>query len=359
MSSGELTRLGPDEREPASASGGDPGPGPGSSANVAQQRLAQLAALQKRYPVAQVFALGLLFAFGSATLTGFSNFSSIRTDLIIASFLGIAAVGQQVVILLGGIDLGVPAFMALGNFVVPQLYGIDHWSFGAAISVQLALAIVIGASAGYICSRFKVESLVVTLGVQTIVLGGLGVWTNGLVDGGAPGWLSHATSPATHTFGLPIPPVVVFWLAVAIFMAILLHKTVMGRRIYASGSNPTAASVALLPINRVWAFAFALSAVAASVSGLLLAGFSGPGNLSIGSPYLFSSLASVIVGGTALVGARGDYWRTVIGALLLTMLTTVLIGHGLGDAGQQIIYGLVILLVVPAYGRDRRTADRI
>ena len=70
-------------------------------------------------------------------------------------------------------------------------------------------------------------------------------------------------------------------------------------------------------------------------------------------------VAAVIVGGTSLVGARGDYWRTVLGALLLTVLTTILIGHGLGDADQQIVYGLVILLVVPAYGRDRRTADRV
>lgn len=322
-------------------------------------RLARLAAMQRQYPVMQAVALVVLFLFGAATLTGFASYSSIKAVLIITSFLGIAAVGQQVVILLGGIDLGVPAYIALGNFMVPQLVGIDHWPFWAAAVLNLVAAAVIGGATGYICSHFKVESLVVTLGIQTMVLGGLAVWTNGLVDAGTPTWLSDITSPATSTFGVDIPPVVVVWALIAVALALLLHRTVLGRRIYAAGSNPTAASVALLPIDRVWSFAFALSAVASSFAGLLLAGFSGTGSLSIGSPYLFSSLAAVIVGGTALVGARGDYWRTVLGALLLTVLTTILIGHGLGDAGQQIFYGLVILLVVPAYGRDRRTADRV
>jgi ribose transport system permease protein len=322
-------------------------------------RFASLATVQRRYPLMQAAALVVLFILGAATLPGFATYSSVKAVLIITSFLGISAVGQQVVILLGGIDLGVPAYIALGNFMIPELAGLDHWPFWTAALLNLVVAAVIGGATGYICSHFKAESLVVTLGVQTMILGGLAIWTNGLVDAGTPTWLSDIASPATSTFGLDVPPVVVIWALIAVAMAVLLHMTVLGRRIYASGSNPTAASVALIPIDRVWAFAFALSAVASSFAGLLLAGYSGTGSLSIGSPYLFSSLAAVIVGGTALVGARGDYWRTVLGALLLTVLTTVLIGHGLGDAGQQIIYGLVILLVVPAYGRDRRTADRV
>jgi ribose transport system permease protein len=327
--------------------------------SVRRSPLARLGAVQRRYPLMQAAALVVLFIFGAATLTGFASYSSVKDVLIITSFLGIAAVGQQIVILVGGIDLGVPAYIALGNFMIPQLVGIDDWPFWAAAVLNLVVASVVGGATGYICSHFKVESLVVTLGIQTMVLGGLAIWTNGLVDAGTPTWLSDIASPATNTFGLDIPPIVVIWALIAVAMAVLLHKTVLGRRIYASGSNPTAASVALLPVERVWSFAFALSAVASSFAGLLLAGYSGTGSLSIGSPYLFSSLAAVIVGGTALVGARGDYWRTVLGALLLTVLTTILIGHGLGDAGQQIFYGLVILLVVPAYGRDRRTADRV
>lgn len=319
----------------------------------------RLASVQQRYPLMQSVALVALFIFGSLTLSGFGTYSNIKNNLIIASFLAISAVGQQVVLLLGGIDLGVPAYIALGNFMVPQLVGINHWPFWAVACLQVALAGAIGGTTGYICSHFKVESLVVTLGVQTMILGGLAVWTNGIVEAGAPQWLSDVASPAKGVFGIPVPPIVAIWALIAVLMAVLLYKTVVGRRIYAAGANPTAASVALVPIERIWIFAFALSAIASSFAGLLLAGFSGTGDLNVGNPYLFSSLAAVIVGGTSLIGARGDYWRTVIGALLLTVLTGVLIGHGLGAASQQIVYGVVILLVVPAYGRVQRTADRI
>ncbi len=106
--------------------------------------------------------------------------------------------------------------------------------------------------------------------------------------------------------------------------------------------------------------AFAISAVAGSLAGVLLAGFSGTGDSTIGDPYLFDSFAAVIVGGTAFGrGAQGDYWRTVLGAILLTELTTIMVGHGYGQAGQQILYGLVILVVVPAYGRARRIGDQV
>ncbi len=111
--------------EPGLATGGEGGAIVGSArANVSAR--ARLARAQSRYPLVQVVALIALFIFGSLTLDGFSSYTSIKTVLIITAFLGIAAVGQQVVLLFGGIDLGVPAFMAFGHFFVPQLWGIDH-----------------------------------------------------------------------------------------------------------------------------------------------------------------------------------------------------------------------------------------
>ena len=315
--------------------------------------------LQQRYPIVQGAAIVVLFVIGSTTLSGFTRYSSIKIMLILASFLGIAAVGQQIIILLGGVDLAVPSFIALGNFMIAQLVGADGWPFIAAIAVMIVIACIVGAISGFICSHYHMQPLVVTLGVGSVVLGGVLVWTNGIVIAGVPGWVGRLSSPIAGTFGIDIPPVVLIWLAIALGVAYFLHLTVTGRQIYAAGSNPVAASVALVPIDRLWMLAFAISAVAASMTGVLLAGFSGTGDFTVGNPYLFSSLAAVIVGGTALVGARGDYWRTVLGALLLTELTTILIGYGFGEASQQIFYGLAILIVVPLYGRDRRAADRV
>ena len=142
-------------------------------------------------------------------------------------------------------------------------------------------------------------------------------------------------------------------------LGIVLHRSVTGRHIYATGANQRAAELAGVRTIRVWIGAYALSGAAAAAVGLLLTGFVGSATVGIGDPYLFTSLAAVLVGGTSLVGARGDYWRTVLGALILTLITTVLVGHGAGVATQQIIVGLLILLFVALYGRDRRLRDRV
>ena len=95
------------------------------------------------------------------------------------------------------------------------------------------------------------------------------------------------------------------------------------------------------------------------VPGVLLAGFTGTGQEGIGDSYLFTSLAAVLVGGTSLVGARGDYWRTVLGALILTLITTLLVGHGADESTQEILIGVLILVFVGVYGRDQRVRDRV
>ena len=155
-----------------------------------------------------------------------------------------------------------------------------------------------------------------------------------------------------------MPPVAVLWAVVAVVMAVLLHRTVAGRKLYATGANPRAAALARIDTERVWIVVFAASAALSAVVGCLLAGFAGA-DQTIGDPYLFSALTAVIVGGTSFMGARGDYTHTVVGALILTVLTTVLVGKGYSQADQQIIFGVLILLVVAGYGRDRRLRDRV
>jgi ribose transport system permease protein len=92
---------------------------------------------------------------------------------------------------------------------------------------------------------------------------------------------------------------------------------------------------------------------------LVSKGYEGQGEAGVGDPYLFLALAAVLVGGTSLVGARGDYWRTVLGALIMTLVTTILVVHGAGEALQEILTGVLILLFVGLYGREKRLRDRV
>ncbi len=222
----------------------------------------------------------------------------------------------------------------------------------------IVLAAILGATSGYICHRYRIQPLIVTLGMGALVIGLAVVWTSGKITGSAPQVLDDLTAANGTTFGLSISPVVVIWAVVAIIVAVFLHRTVAGRRLYATGANPRAADLALIPTRRIWIAVFAASAVIAALVGVLLAGFAGA-DQTIGDPYLFQGLTAVIVGGTTIMGARGDYTHTVLGALILTELTTILVGHGYDSADQQIIFGVLILIVVAGYGRDRRLRDRV
>lgn len=316
-----------------------------------------LAALQRRYPLLQLLALLALFSYGAATLDGFASRLNINAMLVLAAFLGLAALGQTLVILVGGIDLSIPGYILLGGTMIVQLAGASQWPFAAALVYALAIALAGGVFTGWICHRFRVESMIVTLAIDAILVGAMQGWIGGVLTGTPPEWLTGFASPSATTFGIGIPPLVVLWVLVAVAVAIVLHRTVWGRWIYATGSNRRAADLSLVPTRRMWMGCFAVSAVCSTLVGVLLAGFAS-GDQSAGHAYMFQSLIAVIVGGTAL-GARGDYWRTVVGALLLTVLTTVLIGNGYSEAKQQILFGVVVLVVVGAYARDPRLRDLI
>jgi len=327
----------------------------GARAGAAWQTAARL---QQRFPLIQLLALAAVFAYGVITLPGLGSWISIRSILVLASLVGLASCGQTLLILMGGFDLGVAGFIVAGGFAVTALkvkYGLD---FGTALVLSLIVAAVLGGFAGYICHRFRINPLVVTLAMGSIVVGlvkvQMGIQTNGY----PPQWLIDLAEPVTKTFGLGIPPSVVIWFGVVVLFAIFLHRTRMGRNLFATGSNPRAADRALVNTRRIWIAAFAFSAVTSALVGVLIGGFGGIIADNGGDAYLFQSVVAVIVGGTVF-GGPGDYTRTSIGALFLTVLVTVLIGHGASPAQQQIVYGAIILAAVAIYGRERRLRDRV
>ena len=323
------------------------------------RRESTLRRIARSSPILQVLSVILLLLACGITISGYFSKSSLVTTLILASFLGIAAAGETLVILIGGIDLSVPAVISGANLVVTYLAG-KHVSFGLAVLFVLACAVVIGVINGFVTHRFRAPPLIVTLATGAIVTGLTLGWTRGgQVSGSPPGWLSSFSAPIGTTFGVPIPGVIVLWAVTAVVLGVVLHLSVSGRRLYATGANELAAELAGVRTERVWVSSFMVSAVAAAVVGIVLVGFTGQGEAGVGNQYLFLALAAVLVGGTSLVGARGDYWRTVLGALIMTLVTTLLIGHGAGEATQEILTGILILLFVSLYGREKRLRDRV
>ena len=315
-------------------------------------------ALQARYPIAQVVALIVIFIYGAITLPGLSSWTAIRSILVLAALVGLASGGQTLLILIGGFDLGVAGFIVAGALTVTALRANYNLPFWVALLLAVVGAGVMGGVAGYVCHRFAINPLVVTLAMGTLAVGIVAVQNHGLVNGDAPPWLSTLVEPATRTFGLAIPPIIVIWVAVIIVFAIVLHRTKLGRHLFATGANSRAADYALISTRRVWTATFAFSAIASALVGMLIGGFAGTVQSALGDPYLFQSVVSVIVGGTVF-GGPGDYTRTCVGALFLTVLTTVLVGHGASPAVEEIVYGLIILAAIAVYGRQRRLRDRL
>jgi ribose transport system permease protein len=318
----------------------------------------RLREIQRSAPIVQLIALLLLYAYGAATLEGFTTVTSIKALLVLAALLGLAAIGQTVVVLLGGLDLSIAGVITLADVLFAVLNG-KGWAFLPNLIVVLAIATVLGSVNGYVCARFRIQPVVVTIAMGFIATGVAQVEVSNFTIGSVPPWLSRFSSATGNTLGIAVPPVIVMWAVVAMVTGVVLARTKLGRRVYQTGSNPRAAQLALVNTRRMWTGAFALSAACAAVVGVLLAGFSGSADATVGTQYLFTSLAAVIVGGTSITGARGDYWRTVLGALIITVLTTVLLGHGYSIGDQQIAFGLAILLVVAGYGRDARLRDRV
>ena len=319
---------------------------------------ARLGAVQARFPVAQVVALIVIFIYGAITLPGLGSWTAIRSILVLAALVGLASGGQTLLILIGGFDLGVSGFIVAGALTVTALRSAYHLSFGVALLLAIVGSGLLGGAAGYICHRFAINPLVVTLAMGTLAVGIVAVLNGGLVNGNSPDWLSGLAEPATRTFGLAVPPSIVIWAAVLVLFAILLHRTRLGRSLMATGANSRAADYALVSTRRVWTVTFAFSAIASALVGLLIGGFAGTISDGLGDPYLFQSVVSVIVGGTVF-GGPGDYTRTCVGALFLTVLTTVLVGHGASPAVEEIVYGLIILAAIAVYGRQRRLRDRL
>jgi ribose transport system permease protein len=319
---------------------------------------ARLGAIQGQFPIFQVVALIAIFIYGAISLPGLGSWTSIRSILVLSALVGLASGGQTLLILIGGFDLGVSGFIVAGALCVTALTGVYHISFGVALVFAIVGAGLLGGMAGYICHRFAINPLVITLAVGTLAVGIVAVQNGGLVDSNAPQWLDTFTEPVTRTFGLPVPPTIAIWALVLVAFAILLHRTRLGRSLFATGANSRAADYALINTRRVWTVTFAFSAIASVLVGVLIGGFAGSIDSALGDPYLFQSVVAVIVGGTVF-GGPGDYTRTCVGALFLTVLTTVLVGHGASPADEEIIYGVIILAAIAVYGRQRRLRDRM
>ena len=309
----------------------------------------KLAGDDRPIAIASLFVLVIL-AFGSAyTLAtqgnlAFLNPGYLLQQLQVGAFLGIVAAGMMLVILLGHIDLSVPWTLAAAAMVATAVGG------PLAIPVGLGLGLAVGIFNGIGVAYLRVPSMIFTLGVNAMMRGLMVMLTGGFApQTDATGLMAFLATG--RVLGLPMALLV--WALVSLAMVFLLGRTVFGRYVYAIGNREAAAYLSGVPTRAVLVGAFALCGLCAGLSGILLAGYSAKAYQGMGDAYLLPSIAAVVIGGTHILGGKGRYAGTVVGTILITLLSSVLSVMQMPESGRQIIYGLVIIVMLLAYGRSR------
>jgi ribose transport system permease protein len=308
--------------------------------------------------------LAVLTAAGYVLVPGFVSFTNIRSMLLLAAFLGLASLGQTLCALLGSIDMSIPFVIGSANILLASLF---NWGVPPVFACLIVFTggIIVGVVNGVLSFRLQGQALILTLGVGFAVVGASQILTSigsvyaGNVLGEVPEWLREVSSIAGTTFGLPVPPIVLIWIFVAVIIVAIMSKTPFGRSFYAVGGNRRAASRILISEFRVWTVAYAVSGAMSAVTGMTLLGFSGGGFVGVGDPYLFTTVAAVVIGGTSLLGGWGGYGSTIVGTLVLTILTSLLVGLGLSYAMQQAVFGLLVVPMVALYARSPDLRDQI
>jgi ribose transport system permease protein len=274
--------------------------------------------------------------------------------LRLAVFLGVIAAGQTLVIISGfeGIDLSAGSVVTL-TAIVTYVYvkGADEKVF-----VALLLSLVVGAVIGFLngagITFLKISPFVMTLGMSGVVTGLVIILNHGNVSGKvAPIMTRLIARPLSPS--IPIPGAIVIWVVFGILMWLLLERTSYGKHLFAIGVNRVTAKLSGVNVTATNLATYALAGALAGFGGFLLVGNTGVVLISLGQPYLFPSIAAVAVGGTLLSGGKGSYWGSMAGAILLTLMTSLLTTMQMPESVRRMVLGATLLVLISIYGRQR------
>ena len=311
-----------------------------------------LSALVRQPLVVALALIVVLLAFGEWLSPGFAAPQQILRLLIVAALLGIVAAGQNLVILGGreGIDLSVGGVVSLSAIVAGNLMNGADSGIPLAILGCVATGALFGLFNGVGVTLLRIPPLVMTLGMLGVLQGLLVVIRQGIPSGRAAPALSQFVS---QPFLLGLPGIIWLWIAIGLVMALLLTRTVFGHRVYAIGSNEHAAYMAGVPVRLVRIAIFVLSGVFAAIAGICLLGYSGSSFANVGEQYMLPSIIAVVFGGTPLSGGKGGYTGTMAGAVLLTVLQSILTTVHIDESGRQMVFGATLIVLMFFYGRGK------
>ena len=290
-----------------------------------------------------VFSVALV-AIGEWQAPGFASSNNVLQLLKLASFLGLAAVGQTIVMLTGGIDLSIAWVLTGSALVFTQVCDGQNANILPATAAALAVGLVSGVLNGFGITKLRISPIIMTLGMNNIMLGASLVYTGGTPSGSPGSWVRAL---ATGSLG-PIPAMVILWCVVAVLIIGAVRYTRGGRMLLSVGENSRVSFLTGLPNDRIVILAYTFCGVITSITGILFSAFSGTSFLGMGDQFVLPTVAAVVLGGTSIFGGRGGYGGTMAAVIFTTILSTALVIDNISPGVRSIVFGLVILAAVVA-----------
>ncbi len=269
----------------------------------------------------------------------------VRTSVPLAILAGC----QTLSMLTGGIDLSVAAIASMAGFVTATfVHSPGGWVQG--IIVALAAAALAGLVTGIGVGVFRVPPLIMTLAMSFVVLGFSNVWQLQMVQTGAGVPTQLRWIGSTLLWDV-VPYSLLVFVPLMVLILLGLRRTGYGRLLFAIGDNPIAARLSGARSWQVLIGLYVISAVLAGIAGLVLSGFTNTASVSLADPLLLPSIAAAVIGGTSIMGGRGGFGGTIVGALILTVLAALLTDIGLQEPWRQVVFGSIIVVMATAYTR--------
>jgi ribose transport system permease protein len=306
-----------------------------------------VSALQK---VVAFVVLIALIGFFSVANENFARWSNVINILQATAVNGVLGVGCTFVIVSAGIDLSVGTLMtftAVITGVVLTFWGMPMW---AGIFAALATGTFCGSVSGFIIAKLKIPPFIATLGMMQC-LRGLSLVISGVKpiyfnDTENYSLISPDSSITLIFPNIEIPNGVFVMFGVAVLAAIILSKSILGRYVFALGSNEEAARLSGVNVDFWKIVTYALGGFICGIAGLLISSRLNSAQPALGQGYELDAIAAVVIGGTSLSGGRGTVLGTIIGAFIMSVLNNGLRIMSVEEQWQDVITGIIIIVAV-------------
>jgi ribose transport system permease protein len=294
--------------------------------------------------VTALLGLAGLMALGYLTAPSSMSRGAVLGMLPFAAVLAIAALGQTLVVMQGGIDLSIAGTMSLVIVIIThEAYGDDAKVLPAALTA-LAVAAMAGVLNGFLIGRLGINAIVATLGTNALLYAAvLGV------SGGTPRQTTDLMAKVAGGTTVGVPNALYFAIAATALTTVIVKRTVVGRRFEAVGANPLTAWTTGLRVRRYRVGAYVAATVLYWLAGALLAGIVNKPTAYEGDNYVLASVAAVVLGGTSLLGGRGNLVASALAALFLTQLQQYVLALGVTFAVQTLVQAAALTIGVALY----------